>query len=382
MNITMGNAALPNERGRAWIEIDLDALAYNLADIRSKVPAGCEVMAVVKANAYGHGVERVAMRLVSEGIKVFAVATVDEGIELRKHVSEGEILVFGYTHPEDVRLLFENKLTQLVIDGEYAKALNDTGYRLNVHVEIDTGMHRLGVELSNFAEIESIFSNENLTVKGIATQLSSSDSLDASDVDFTNAQMEKFLTVADRLKSKGYNVGKLHAQASYGIYNYSGSSLDYVRPGIMLYGADSKNNDTKIETDLRPVLSLKALIAQVRWIEAGESVSYSRKYTAEKPIKLATVCIGYADGVPRQMSGNGGLCIVGGVKVPIVGRITMDMLMLDVTQVENVQAGDIATIIGKDGNEEIRCEYVAGASGTITYDILSRLGGRLPRIYL
>ena len=375
-------AKKPLERGRAWIEIDLDALAYNLSEIRSKLPPGCEVMAVVKANAYGHGVERVAVRLVSEGINSFAVATLAEGIQLRGYTSDSEILVLGYTKPEDAIHLSDNKLSQLVVDSAYAEELKNTGCTLRVHIAIDTGMHRLGIEPSNLPEIENIFKYKNLSVEGVATHLASPDSLDENDISFTNGQMEKFFEVINRLRDKGCSIGKIHAQSSYGIYNYPDLKCDYVRPGIMLYGVKSQDDDTKIKTDLRPVLSIRAVIAQVRWIGAGESVSYGRLYTTEKPVKLATVSIGYADGIPRQMTGNGGYCIVKGLKAPVIGRICMDMLMLDVTDIEHVEAGDIATIIGKDGNKEIRCEEVAAASGTITNDILSGLSGRLPRIIL
>ena len=372
----------PSARGRAWVEIDLDALAKNAVDICSKIPAGCELMAVVKADAYGHGAQRVAARLVMEGVKSFAVATIAEAVQLRECVPEGDILVLGCTQPQDAEYLDNYRLSQLVIDGWHAKTLDETGYKLNVHVAIDTGMHRLGMEPSNFDEIESVFKCKNLTVTGIATHLSSPDSLDESDIGFTKSQIDKFFTVVSKLRDKGYNVGKLHAQSSYGVYNYPDICCDYIRPGIMLYGVHSQDDETKVKTDLCPVLSLRAVIAQVRWIDAGESVSYSRLYTAVKPTKLATVCIGYADGIPRQMSNNGGMCIVRGRKAPIIGRICMDLLMLDVTDIEYVEAGDVATFIGKDGSEEIRCEQVAAAAGTITNDILCRLGTRLPRVYI
>jgi len=382
MKVAMENVKGPLKRGRAWVEIDLNALAINLADIRSNISDDSEVMAIVKANAYGHGVEKVAERLLNEGIKAFAVATVTEGIQLRKHIPQGSILVMGYTQQRDARCLKESKLSQLVVDGAHAKILNEAGYPIHVHLAIDTGMHRLGMEPSNFAEIESIFTHKNLIVEGIATHLASSDSLDVIDIDFTNNQIEKFFAVVHKLRGKGYNVGKLHMQSSYGIYNYPEFKCDYVRPGIMLYGVQSQSDETKIKTKLHPVLSLKAVIAQVRWIGAGESVSYGRLFTAGKPTKIATVSIGYADGFPRQITGNDGKCIVNGKKVPIIGRICMDMIMLDVTHVEQVQAGDVVTLIGKDGNEEIRCEEVAEAAGTITNDILTGLGERLPRIYL
>jgi len=371
----------PLERGRAWVEIDLDALAHNLKNIKSKIPENCEIMAVVKANAYGHGVDGIAGRMIEEGIKTFAVATVIEGGELRKIIPECEILVLSYTHPEDAIWLKNYKLTQLVVDGMYAKALSDTGNDINVHIAIDTGMHRLGIEPDKFAEIESVFKCENISVTGMATHLSSPDSLDENDIEFTKSQLSKFIEIVQKLKAKGYNVGKLHAQSSYAIYNHSGFSFDYVRPGIMLYGVQSLNDETKIKTDLRPILSLKAYVAQVRWIKAGESVSYGRHFTTEKQTKIATVNAGYADGIPRQMSCNGGNCIINGKKVPVIGRICMDMIIVDVTDIDDVKTGDIATIIGRDGSEEIRCEEIAEASGTITNDVLSGLNARLPRIY-
>ena len=371
----------PHIYGRAWVEIDMEALSFNVADIRAKSSDSCEMMAVLKADAYGHGVERVAKRLLREGVKTFAVATVAEGVKLRGIVPEGDILVLGCAHTDDAGCLFDYNLSQLVVDDVHAKALNGTGYRLRIHVAVDTGMHRLGIEPDNFAEIEKLFNYENLTVIGTGTHLASPDSFEAGDIEFTNLQMERFYTVVKKLRDKGYNVGKLHAQSSYGIYNYPEIECDYSRPGIMLYGVQSQADETKVKTDLRPMLSLKADISQVRHIKAGESVSYGRLFTADKSMKIATVGIGYADGIPRQMTGKNGMAIVSGVKVPIIGRICMDMLMLDVTDVTDVKTGDIATFIGKDGAEEIRAEELAAAAGTITNDILSRLGNRLPRVY-
>jgi len=371
----------PLDRGRAWIETNLTALEQNLSDIQAKTPEDCEIMAVVKANAYGHGVKGVAEHLAKRGVNTFAVATVTEAVQLREYVPQAEILVLGCTHPNDVKFLHDKKLTQLVQDGVYARALEDTGYKLNIHIAIDTGMHRLGIEPKNFSEIENIYNSKNLTVKGIATHLASPDSFEQSEIDFTNKQLEMFAELIRNLKAKGYTVGKQHTQSSYGIYNYPEIKNDYVRPGIMLYGVQSQNDKTKVKPNLYPVLSLKAIIAQVRWIEAGESVSYSRTYTANKRMKIATVCIGYADGIPRQASSNGANGLVRGNKVQIIGRICMDMLILDVTNVKDVEAGDVATFIGKDGNEEIRCEDLAEAAGTITNDVLAGLSDRLPRIF-
>jgi len=371
----------PNPRGRAWVEIDLDALSQNVADMQAKKNDGSEIMAVVKANAYGHGVAEVTKRLLSDGIKTFAVATVSEAIELRKLTPDSDILVLGYTKPEDACFLFDNNLSQLVVDGDYAKKLNDYGQKLRVHIAIDTGMHRLGIEAANLTEIESVYNCKNLIVEAVATHLSSSDSLKTSDIDFSNIQIERYNAVIRHLKDNGCNPGKTHSQSSYGIYNYPDVKCDYIRPGIMLYGVHSQTGETKVKTGLHPVLSLRAVIAQVKWLKAGEFVSYSRTFITDEETKIATVCLGYADGYPRHISSNNGKAIVDGIKVPIIGRICMDMLILDVTEVEGVKAGDVATFIGKDKGEEILSEEVAEAAGTITNDLLSGLSNRLPRVY-
>ena len=370
------------EKGRAWVEIDLNALAHNAQLLRSMLPQGCELMAVVKADAYGHGAVHIAKHLESRGVNTFAVATVGEGVSLRESGLLGDILVMNYTHPDSAALLQAYSLKQLVVDGDYARALNDTGYKIAVHISLDTGMHREGIDISKTEEIEGVFGQKNLSVEGTATHFATSDSLDPQDISFTQKQMEGFYERVDDLVEKGYDVGKLHTQATYGLLNHSDARCEYARIGIALYGIMSHNENTVETPALRPVLSLRAVIAQVRWIEAGESVSYGRSFVADKRLKLATVCIGYADGVPRSLSGNGGVCLVHGHRVPILGRICMDLLMIDVTEVESVAAGDAATLIGSDGDEEIRCEDVAERSGTITNELLCRLGNRLPRIVI
>jgi len=377
----MYNEIMPSDDGRAWVEIDLNALGHNASKIRSHLPEGCELMAVVKADAYGHGVAQCARRLWAEGVKVFGVATIVEAIELREAVSDAQILIFGYTHQRDAKFLYEYSLSQVVVDGAHARELNDMGLSLHVHVELDTGMHRLGMSPENLEEIESVFSCKNLIIDGIATHLASADSQDEEDVRYTNLQIERFNSVVEALKSKGYNVGKCHIQASYGLYNYANIDCDYARAGIALYGALCGYEDDR-RPDLRPVLSLKAIVSQVRWVEAGKPVSYGGIFRTTRTTKIATVGIGYADGVPRQISGNGGMCLVRGIKVPILGRVCMDMLMIDVTEIEEIKAGDVVTLIGRDGDEEVKCEDVAVASGTITYDVLCRLGNRLPRVYI
>ena len=377
----MGTTTQP-ETLRAWAEVDLDALAYNASQLRSALPGGCGLMAIMKADAYGHGAEASAKRLRREGVGAFAVATAHEGAGLRDAGVEGDILVLGYTHPEEAALLNGRSLAQLVADGAHAKALDDAGYKLEVHIAVDTGMHRLGFDYTDVDGMERVYNYNNLAVRGVATHFAVSDSLLDSDVAFTKLQIERYNSVLESLRLRGRDVGARHAQASSGILNYPGMECDYARAGIALYGVKALHAGTVTDLPLRPVLSLRARIAQVRRIGAGESVSYGRAFYAENPIRLATVNIGYADGVPRQMSGNGGVCLVRGERVPIAGRICMDMLMLDVTGVDTAEPGDIVTLIGLDGGEEIRCEDVARSSGTITNDILCRLGKRLPRVYI
>ncbi|MCL2391474.1 MAG: serine racemase VanT catalytic subunit [Oscillospiraceae bacterium] len=379
----MNNLNMPPEYGgRAWIEIDLDALAFNAAEIRSYLPDGCKLMAVIKTNAYGHGMIKCVARLHEEGIDEFAVATVMEGVLLRESFSDIEILVLGYTHPKDAHFLHTYRLSQIIVDGAHAKELDEKGFALRVHIGIDTGMCRLGILAQNLGEIESVFSRKNLIVDGIATHFAVADSLDKADVAFTKSQIDSYYSVVESLRSKGHDVGKLHMQASYGIFNLPNIKCDYVRAGIALYGALGNDNEVLVRPNLRQVLSLRAIVAQVRWVDSGKSVSYGRTFKAESPTKVATVSIGYADGVPRQMSGKDAMVIVNGKKVPIIGRICMDMLMIDVTEADDVKTGDIVTFIGRDGDEVVLCEDLAAASNTITNDILCRLGGRLPRIYL
>ncbi len=368
--------------GRAWIEVDRHALRHNAEVLQKLLPASCRLMAVVKADGYGHGAVKVAAELEKSGVEAFAVATLAEGIALRKGGIRGDVLVFGYTRPEDARLLKRCRLSQTIVDGAYAKMLHETGVKIDVHIEIDTGMHRLGVDSHELSEIERIFDFDNLTVKGMFTHLSEADRLSDEATDFTLNQISLFIDTVNTLKAKGYNVGKLHIQESYGILNYSGLPCDYARAGIALYGVLCKNDQTRLSPDLHPALSLKARIAEVRWIKEGEAVSYSRTYVANAPMKIATVSIGYADGVPRNSIRRDAYVLLYGRKAPIVGLICMDLMIIDVTNIELAEPGNIVTVIGRDGEEMIRCEDVAESCGTITNELLSRLGVRLPRIFI
>lgn len=374
-------------KSRAWAEINLDALAHNLADIRKNIKSDCEVIAVVKANAYGHGMTRVSKRLTKEGINFFAVGCLSEAIELRAELPEADILILGYTKPSLSKIIHDNNIIQCITSAAYAKQLNDVGFEIRSHIGIDTGMRRYGIDALNLDDIENVYSCKNLKIEGIATHFASADSLDANDISYTRLQVKRFSDVITKLKSNGYDTGKVHCKSSYAIYNFPDFPNfpefreNYVRPGIMLYGVQSQADKTKTKTNLRPLLELKALVTGVRWINPGDSVSYGRLFTAEAPTKIATISIGYADGYPRSISGSGAMCVINGHKVPIVGRVCMDSIMADATSIEDIKEGDVATLIGRDGEQVISAEEIALAAGTITNDLLCGLGERVERVY-
>lgn len=366
---------------RSWIEINLDNLTYNVQALRKVIPPECNIMAVVKANAYGHGDVEVAKHLNKIGINFFAVATIDEGIHLREHGVKGEILVLGYTAPQRTGELVHYGLSQTVVDLEHAKEINDFGTPAQIHIKVDTGMHRLGESYGHVSEITQMFQYENLKIEGIFTHLCVADSLQIRDVKFTKRQIQRFYHLLEALREQRIEIPKTHIQSSYGILNYPELKCDYVRPGIALYGALSSPGDiTKLQLPLRPVLALKTRVAKVRMIETEESVGYGRQFIAHAAMKIAVLPIGYADGLPRNLSSVGGYVLIHGYRAPIIGRLCMDQLMVDVTEIPDVKQGDIATIIGRDGKEEILAEQIASSAGTITNELLSRLGGRLERI--
>lgn len=366
---------------RAWIEINLDNLTLNVNAIQSILKPKTEIMGVVKANAYGHGDVLISKHLNQLGINAFAVATMQEAIHLRKHGIQGMILILGYTPSNQCHLLEKYRLTQTVFDLEYAKELNSYGKKLSVHIKIDTGMNRLGESSHKMKHICEIFKQNYLKVEGMFTHLCVADSLEADDVAFTRKQIKEFYTVTDELKYLGYHPGKLHIQSSYGLLNYPELECDYVRMGIAMYGVLScKEDQTVVQLPLQPVLSVKSCIVMTKEVCKGESVGYGREYIAKRDTRIAVVAIGYADGITRSLSCGAGEVLVHGKKASIIGRVCMDQMMLDITDIPEAKAEDEVVIIGADGKEQILTEDFAASSNTISNEVLSRLGSRLPRI--
>ncbi len=404
-----GEAADPLHRAspasRAWIEVDTRALAHNVDTLRARLPQGCRLMPAVKAQGYGHGAVLISRELNALGVDAFCVAGIGEAIELREADIRGEILILGYTPPEDFPLLAQYQLIQTVIDYPYACLLSQAEADIHVHIGIDTGMHRLGIRCEEIDDIRAVYDLPHIVIDGLFTHLCASDSPLPEHRAFTEAQVRAFYQVVDYLKEAGCPCPSLHLLASYGLLTLlQGRSglreepsrrfaerriasaelklaADYVRPGIALYGVMSTEADTgPWKGILKPVLSLKAKVVSVRPLYAGEGAGYGIAFTAEEDMRIAAVSIGYADGLPRELSHGKGSVLIGGHRAPIIGRICMDQTIVDVTGIPRIQPGDTAVIIGADRGEEITAGQIAEQCGTITNEILSRLGARLDRV--
>lgn len=368
--------------GRAWIELDRAALAHNVSALRARLGADCALMPAVKANAYGHGAVLIARELNRLGVRAFCVASAAEGAQLREHGVEGEILVLGYTHPADFPLLWRCQLSQTVVDSDHASLLERCGHPIHVHLAIDTGMHRLGARAEDLDAILALFRRKNLLIDGIFTHLSADESLAPPDRAFTLHQAQTFRAVLDALRRNGIPRPKVHLQASYGVLNYPDLAGDYARVGIALYGVLSTAADTEQWRGLlRPVLRLKARVASVRPLYTGETAGYGLQFTAARPMRIAALAIGYADGLPRALSNGRGAVLLHGRRAPILGRICMDQTLIDVSNIPDVRAGDIAVLIGRSGALEISACDWAEQTSSITNEVLSRLGPRLERVF-
>ena len=367
---------------RSWVEIDLDALSYNLNKLLALLHRETSLMAVVKADGYGHGLVAVAKQCQKLGVKAYAVATIDEGIKLRKVGIHGEILILGYTHPIRARELSKYHLIQSIVDYNHAKMLSRCNCTIDVHIKIDSGMHRLGFAVDDYQKIIKLYKYKNIKIKGYFTHLCVSDSNKKADILYTKNQINQFYQLISRLKQDHYYIGKIHIQSSYGLINYPKIKCDYVRIGIFMYGVKSSINDyLKQELDLKPVLSIKSRIAMIHNLSKGESLGYGLTYQAKYDSVIATIPIGYGDGIPRQISTRGHV-LIKGIKCPIIGRICMDQMLVDVSEVNDLDNNEIVIIVGNDGHNEIRIEELAQAAKTISNEILSQIGNRLPKVYV
>jgi alanine racemase len=377
-------------------EIDLDAVAANTRELRRITRPEARLLVAVKANAYGHGLVEVARQALKSGADALGVARMPEALALRDAGIDAPVLIFGFTPPSDAEILVRYDLIQTVYTFEtaraYAERIGKSGGRLRVHLKIDTGMGRLGIlpdsrrhvepgmAVSDRAvqEVTDIAGLKELTLEGIFTHFASSDSADKS---FAEQQFDTFLAFLGQLKRSGLEFEVRHAANSGAIIDMPNTHLDMVRAGVSLYGMYPSDEVDKSRIELTPVMTLKARIAHLKMVPAGFPVSYGMTHTTQAPTIIATVPIGYADGFNRRLS-NRGHMLVRGQKAPIVGRVCMDLTMIDVGHIPGVTVEDEVVILGRQANETITADELAGLLGTINYEITAAITSRVPRIYL
>ena len=363
------------------IEVDLGALAHNARVLMRALPKGGRLMAVVKANAYSHGARQVTRKLYAIGVRHFAVATAEEGIALRRGGLRGEILILGYTDPAWVGKLWRYRLTQTLLDERYAMALDRRGYPVRAHLKIDTGMHRLGIDSHDGEAIARVLECRHLRIRGAFTHLCVADESTVSAVAFTEGQFEDLRSIEPILAGSGKSI-TLYAKNSAGLLNYGDMLPDSIaRTGIALYGAGDMGATLR-HPDLIPVMSVRSSVVLTRRIPAGDSVGYGRAWTARRDTTVAIVPMGYADGIPRDDGERGGEVLIRGVRCPVIGRVCMDQMMVDVTDLPQPEVGEQVTWLGEDGGDRITAEEIARRHRTISYEILGRLSNRPKRIYL
>ncbi len=364
-------------REPVWAEIDLDALGHNVR--RAVSLAGpARVMAVVKADAYGHGAVRAARVALAGGASRLGVARAGEGGALRSAGIDVPILIFGATIPSETGQILDLGLTPAVFDLDTAATLAAAARRRNmpagVHLKVDTGMGRLGFSPDRPEDILRAAALHGLSLEGVFTHFAGADDPDLS---YARWQLERFLGVTRLLRDHGFTGFTAHAANSAALLNLPEARLDMVRPGIMLYGYHPAGRP---DPGLKPVLSLKALVAQVKDVPAGFRVGYGSTHVTPAGTRLATLPVGYADGYSRKLSSRGEV-LIHGQRAPVVGRVCMDMLMVDVGHIAGVRKGDEAVLYGEQAGDRIGADEVAEKTGTISYEVTCAVGARVPRIY-
>ena len=376
-------------KNRAWAEVSLDAIKNNIEAIRRYVNPSSKILGVVKADAYGHGALEVARTLLQNGADALAVALIDEAIQLRLCKIDCPILILGYTDPNEAETLLKYDITPTCFDIPFAKAMSDAAVKLKktakIHIKIDTGMGRIGYLYGNdneinkktISEILEISALSNIEIEGIFTHFSVAD---ADDDSYTHMQFDRFLELCNTLKMHGLSIPLRHCCNSAALIRFPQMHLDMVRPGIILYGHKPSSFVNTDCLSIIPAMTFKARISNIKAIDIGDSVSYGRRFKAERKSVIATISVGYADGFSRILSGCGQV-VAGGNLCNIVGNICMDQCMFDATNVNTIAIGDEVILFGSGDNIELPVESLAEKMGTISYEILCMTGKRVPKIY-
>ena len=378
-----------------WAQIDLKAIAHNVGELRRITQPEARLMAVVKANGYGHGAIEVAQCALKNGAATLGVARIEEGIRIREAGIQAPILIFGYTLPERTADLLEYDLTQTVYTYASARVLSQTATslkkKIKIHLKVDTGMGRLGLLPQNFQgdnsaalaadaieETLAIADLDGLELEGIFTHFATADSADKT---YAEDQLDLFMNFLNRLRKAGLEPPVRHAANSAALIDMPQSHLDMVRPGIASYGLYPSDEVDKKHVSLKPAMALKARIIHLKKVPAGFAVSYGSTHRTPTATTIATIPIGYADGLNRLLSSSGRM-LVHGQRAPIIGRVCMDLTMLDVGHIDNVRMDDEVVIFGQQGNGSITVDEIASSLNTINYEIVSTITARVPRVYL
>ncbi len=376
-------------------EIDLKAIAHNIKELRRITHLKAKLMAVVKANGYGHGAIEVARCALQNGAEILGVARIEEGIQIREAGIEAPILIFGYTHPQLAADLLKYNLTQTVYTLASAQTLSQTAAsvrkNIKIHLKVDTGMGRLGLLPHKFQPDNSVVINaaaidetlaiaglKGLELEGIFTHFATADSADKS---YAEDQLHLFMNYLNRLRKAGLEPSIRHAANSAALIDMPQSHLDMVRPGIAIYGLYPSEEVNKEHVFLTPAMTLKTQIIHLKQVPAGFKVSYGMTHETRKPTAIATVPIGYADGLNRLLSSRGQM-LVHGQPAPIIGRVCMDLTMLDVGHIDSVKVGDEVVIFGQQDKGNLSVDEMASVLNSINYEIVSTITARVPRIYL
>lgn len=369
----------------AWIEIRKDSLKKNIKSLKGCTEDHVELMGVIKADAYGHGALGVFEVLAEVGVNRFAVVMVEEGIQLREYGVNNPILILGHSPLEDYEDIIDYELTPVIYKITQAEKLNEVAIRknmkANIHIKIDTGMGRLGFLPipESVDDIESISKLTNIRIEGIYSHLATADDIDNP---FVYSQLKDFNYVLGELEKRGVIIPLRHLANSAATINYKETHFDMVRPGTSIYGLypslKMKLNPT---VKLEPAMSIKAKLVHIKKINKGDSLSYGRTFIAKRDSIIGVVPLGYVDGVFRKLA-NKGSVLVAGKRCPIVGTICMDQLMIDLTDLGNVEAGDEVVILGRQGNEVISAEEIGELADTISIEVVTRLGNRMPIFYV
>ncbi|MBR3525421.1 MAG: alanine racemase [Lachnospiraceae bacterium] len=370
---------------RVFATVNLDHIHYNIRRIRERIPKHCKIMAVIKADGYGHGAVRIAQELSGvDAVWGYAVATIDEALEIIEQGIGKPVLILGYTFPSTIPLAVEYGIRLTLFDMDSARLLNETaersGKKAKVHIKLDTGMGRIGIQPdeSGMEFVREVAALPGVEMEGIFTHFARADETDKTSAREQYARYSRF---CDRLESEGIRIPLKHCANSAAIMEMKETHLNLVRSGIITYGLRPSEEVDLSGMKLKPAMEIKASVIHVKEVPAGTPISYGGCFVTERPSRIATLSVGYADGYPRCLSDKGSV-LLHGKRFPVVGRVCMDQMMVDVTDADDVRQGELATLVGQDGDECITMDEFAESSQRINYEAVCDIGKRVPRVYI